>query len=147
MSNIPEDSYNSIAYKSTPTNSKVHQVDSDSPTFGHSTNPATHKKLTDSKIHQQIWGYIFYIKQYPKDLKRYDCNDNCWLKNKENWDAAISAEQCDFSLKSEYIPPDKSKPYACNSSKLADGYIFKILDLNIPISDSHKCRNSLERFH
>ena len=34
----------------------------------------------------------------------------------------------------------------CNTSNLADGYIFKILDLNIPTRDSHQCRNALEYF-
>ena len=49
-------------------------------------------------------------------------------------------------LQSNYVPPDKSDPYACNTSVLAYLYIFKILYLNIPTSDSHQCRNALERF-
>ena len=59
----------------------------------------------------------------------------------------FSVTQCDFMLKSNYIPPDNSDPYACNTYDLADGYIFKILDLNITTRDSHQCRNVLERFH
>ena len=49
-------------------------------------------------------------------------------------------------LKSEYFLPYKSDPYVCNTSDLSDGYIFKILDLNIPTSDSHQSRNALEWF-
>ena len=49
-------------------------------------------------------------------------------------------------LKSEYVPPDNSDPYACNTSALADGYIFNIIDINIPTSDSRQFRNSLELF-
>ena len=45
-------------------------------------------------------------------MKRYDSNKNHWRKAKENWAAAISSAQCDFILKSDYIPPDKSNPYA-----------------------------------
>ena len=48
--------------------------------------------------------------------------------------------------KSDYVPPDKYDPYAFNTYNLSDGYIFKILNLNIPTSDSHQCRNALERF-
>ena len=96
ISNITEDSYKSTAYKSTPANSKVHLVDSDSPTSDPSTNPTTPTKFRESKIFQQIWSCIFNEKQYPKDLKRYDGNENHWRKAKENWAAVISAAQCDF---------------------------------------------------
>ena len=50
MSNITEYSYESTPYKSTPTNSKVHLVDSDSLTSDPSTNPTTPPNLRDSKI-------------------------------------------------------------------------------------------------
>ena len=59
ISNIPEDSFESTAYKSTPTNSKVHLADSDSLTSDHSTNPTTPTKPSNSNIHQQIWIHIF----------------------------------------------------------------------------------------
>ena len=36
--------------------------------------------------------------------------------------------------------------YACNISDLADGYIFNILDLNIPTSKSYQCRNPFGRY-
>ena len=49
-------------------------------------------------------------------------------------------------LKSDYVSPYQSDPYACNNSNLADVYTFKILDLNLPTSDSHQCRNALKRF-
>ena len=55
--------------------------------------------------------------------------------------------QCDFMLKSYYVHTDKYDTYACNKSDLADGYIFKILDLNLPTSNSHQWRNALKRFH
>ena len=77
---------------------------------------------------------------------RYDGNKNHWRKYKDNWAASISEVQCDFILKSDNIPPDNSNPYVCNTSNLADGYILKILDLNIPTSDSDQCRNTLEHF-
>ena len=79
-------------------------------------------------------------------MKRYDGNENNLRKTKENWDAAISSVQYDFILKSEYIPPDKSNPYTCNTFDLDDGFILKIPYLNIPTSDSHQCRNALEPF-
>ena len=47
MSNITEYSYESTPYKSTPTNSKVHLVDSDSLTSDPSTNPTTPTKLSN----------------------------------------------------------------------------------------------------
>ena len=59
---------------------------------------------------------------------------------------AISAAQCDFILKSEYIPPYKSDPYACNTFNIANEYIFKVIDLNMPASSIHQFRNALERF-
>ena len=34
----------------------------------------------------------------------------------------------------------------CNTSDLADGYILKTLDLNIPTSDIHQCSNALGIF-
>ena len=49
-------------------------------------------------------------------------------------------------LNSEYVPPYNSDLYACNTSNLADVYLFKILDLNIPTSDSHQCQNALKHF-
>ena len=67
-------------------------------------------------------------------------------KAKDNWVAAISAAQCDFMLNYDCVPPIKSYTYACNTSDLVYGYIFKIPDLNIPTSDSHQCRNALKRF-
>ena len=73
-------------------------------------------------------------------------NENHWHNANENWAAAISATQCDSMLKSNYVPTDKYDPYACNTSDLAYGYTLKILDLNIPTSDSHKFWNTLERF-
>ena len=146
MSKIPEDSYEPTAYKSTRNNSKVHLVHSDSPTSDTSTNRTTPNKLRYSKISQHIWSRRFNYKQEPKYLKRYYGNKNHWYKAKDNWAATISEAQCDFILKSDYIPPYKSNPYVCNTSNLTDGYIFKILDLNIPTSDSKQCRNSLERF-
>ena len=79
-------------------------------------------------------------------MKRYYGNKNHWRKANDNWDATISVAQCGFILKSYYIPPDKSNPYACNTSEFAGGYIFKILDLKIPTSDSKQCRDALERF-
>ena len=51
MSNTPEDSHKYISYKSMPTNSKVHIVDSYYPTSDPSTNLTTHTKLGNSKIH------------------------------------------------------------------------------------------------
>ena len=39
-----------------------------------------------------------------------------------------------------------SDPYTCNTSNLSEVYIFKILNLNIPASSIHQCRNSLEHF-
>ena len=63
MSNITEYSYESTPYKSTPTNSKVHLVDSDSLTSDPSTNTTTPTKLRDYKILQQIWSHIFNDKQ------------------------------------------------------------------------------------
>ena len=146
LSNITEYSYESTPYKSTPTNSKVHLVDSDSLTSDPSTNPTTPTKLSNSKILQHTWSRIFNYKQYLKYLKRYDGNENHWLKAKENWAAAISAAQCNFILNSDYIPPDKPKNHECNSFDLDDGYILYILYLNIPTSDSHQCRNALEPF-
>ena len=103
-------------------------------------------KLRESNIRQQMWSHIFNEKQDPKDLKNYYGNDNHWSKAKENWDAIISAAQCEFILKYDYIPPYNSYTYTCNTSDLADGYIFNILDLNIPASSSHQYRNVIERF-
>ena len=100
MSNIPEDSYESTAYTSMPTNYKVHLVESDSPTSDPSTNPTTPTMLGDSNIFQHICIRIFNDKQYPKELKRYDVNKNLWHKAKENWDAAISADQFYFMINS-----------------------------------------------
>ena len=54
MSNIPEYSYESTSYKSTPTNSKVHLVDSYYLTSHPSTNPTIPTKFSDSNILQQI---------------------------------------------------------------------------------------------
>ena len=68
--------------------------------------------IRDYKIRQQIWSRIFNDKQDHKDLKRYDGNENHWRKDKENWAAAISAARCDFMLKFDYFPPDKSDPYS-----------------------------------
>ena len=111
MSNITEYSYESTPYKSTPTNSMVHIVDSDSLTSDPSTNPTTPTKISNYEILQQIWSLILNYKQYLKDLKRYDGNENHWRKAKENWAAVISTAQCDFILKSDYIPPEKSNHY------------------------------------
>ena len=47
---------------------------------------------------------------------------------------------------SDYVLPEKSDAYACNTSNWANVYIFKILDLKIPTSDSHQCQKPLERF-
>ena len=146
MFNIPEGSYKSTAYKYSPTNSKVHLVESYSPTFNPSTNPTTPTKISDSKIRQYIWSQIFNDKQYPKDLKRYDGNKNHWHKAKEKWDASLSATKCDFILNSDYILIDKSHPYACNNYDLADGYRFKMLDLNISRSDIHQWKYNLGHF-
>ena len=112
MSKILEDSYESTAYKSTPTNSSVHLADSDSPTSNPSTNPTTPIILSNSKIRQQIYIRILNEKQDPKDLKRYDGNENHWGEAKDNWADAISAAQCGFILKSDYIPTDKFNTYA-----------------------------------
>ena len=49
-------------------------------------------------------------------------------------------------LNSDYSYPEKYDPYAWNTSDLVNGYIFNILDLNIPKSDSHQCQNDLKRF-
>ena len=96
MSNISEDSYDFTAYKSTPTNSKVNLVESDSPTSNPSTNPTTPSKLNNFQIHQQIWSRIFSEKQYSKDLKRYNGSENHGIKAKENWAAIISAVRYSF---------------------------------------------------
>ena len=104
-------------------------------------------KLSNSKIRQQIWSNILNNTQEPKDLKRYNGNKNNWRNSKENCTDAIYSAQFDFMLKSNYVPPYKSDPYTCNTSDLADEYIFKILDLNITTSNSHQCRNALVRFH
>ena len=146
MSNILEYSYGSTSYKYTPTNSKVYLVDSDYPTYEPSTNPTKPTKISRSNILQHIWSGIFNDKQEPKDRTIYNGNDNHWRKAKEKWDAAISAAKFNYILKSDYIPPGKSKKYEWNTYDLTDSYIFKILDLNLPTSDSHKCRNALERF-
>ena len=61
--------------------------------------------------------------------------------------ADISAWQCYFIVKSSYVPPDESYPYACNTSDLIDNYIFKILDFNTPTINSHQFQNALKRFH
>ena len=129
-----------------PTNYKVHLVESDSPTSDPSTNLTTHTMLGDSNIFQHICIRIFNDKKYPKELKRYDGNNNLWHKAKENWDADILAAQCNFILNPDFIPTDNSKPHECSSSNLNDGYIFKILFLNIPTSYSHQYRNKLEPF-
>ena len=78
MSNTTEYSYDSTPYKCTPTNSKVHLVDSYSLTSDPSTNPTTPTKLRYSKIRQHIWICIFNEKQDPKNLKRYDVTKNHW---------------------------------------------------------------------
>ena len=123
---------------------------SDSMRSDPSTNPSMVTtrlpKLGDSKICQHIWSFIFNGKKYLKDLKRYDVNDNHWHKVKDKWSDDIYASQLNFILKTSYILPDKLDPYACNTSDLKYGYIFKILDLNIPTSNSHQFRNALERF-
>ena len=49
-------------------------------------------------------------------------------------------------LKFDYIHLDKSDFYACITSDLVNGYIFKILNLNIPTSESYQCRNTLKWF-
>ena len=121
-------------------------MDSDSLTSDPSINPTIPTKFRNSNILQQIWSCILNYKQYLKDLKSYEGKKNHWHKAKENWAAAISAAQCDFTLNPDYIPTDKSKPHEWNTSDLDDGYIFKILFLNIPTSDSHQCRNKLEPF-
>ena len=102
-------------------------------------------KISDYKILQQIWSNIFKDKKYPKELKRYDGNDNQWHKVKDNGESTTSGEQCIFILKLSYIPPDESDLYAFNITYMEDGYIFKILDLNIPTNNSHQLRNALER--
>ena len=76
-------------YKSTPTNSKVHLMDSDSLASDPSTNPTTPTNIRNSKTLKQIWSHIFNYKHYLKDLKRYEGNENHLCKTKENWDAAI----------------------------------------------------------
>ena len=151
LSKIPEDNIAATSYKSTssaPTDYKIHLVDpypttTVKPNSGYTSNPIPNLKISNSNICQQIWIWILNGKKEPKDLKRYDANENNWRKAKENWTAAISAVQCDFILNYDYVPPYKSDIYACNTS---DGYIFKILDLNLPTSDSHQCRNSFEWF-
>ena len=136
-----------------PTNPKVQLFELDPTTYMiynydsiSETTITPHINLSDPKIFQQIWSQIFNDKQDPKYLKRYYGNENPCRKSKENWAAAISAAQCDFMIKSDYVPPDKSDPYYYSTSELADGYIFRILHLNIPTSDSHQCRNSLKLF-
>ena len=96
-------------------------MDSDSPTYDPSTNHTTPTNLSDSKTCQQIWSRILNEKKYPKDLNMYNVNDNHWSKAKDNWATAISVAQYNFILKSDYTPPDKSNPYVCNNSDLADG--------------------------
>ena len=103
-------------------------------------------KLSDSNICQHIRSRIYNTKKDRKDLKRYDGNDSHWLKVKENWVDAIYAAQYDFILNSRNVPPDELELYACNTSDLADGYIFNILDLNTIKIKSHQFRNALERF-
>ena len=90
--------------------------------------PTNLPKLSESNISQQIWSCILNYKQEPKDLKRYNDNENHWRKAKENWADAISAAKYEFFLKYDYIPPDKLDPYACNNSGLSDRYIFKIIE-------------------
>ena len=154
-SKIPEDTYPATFYKftsSAPTNSKIHLINPYSTTSIKSNSDSTFDsipplKLSNSNTHQQNCSHIFNDKQDPKDLKRYYGNEKHWHKAKETWASAISAAQCDFMLKSDYVHTDKSDTYACNKSDLADGYIFKILYLNLPTSNSHQWRNALERFH
>ena len=136
-----------------PTNPKV-QLVKPYPTTYVKSNPDSISKtaitppinLIESKILQKIWRCIFNNKQDTKYLKGWDGNENHWHKAKDNWDSAISTAQCGFMLNYDYVPPEKYNPYAWNYYDLADGYIFKILDLNIPTSDSHQCRNNLKRF-
>ena len=154
FSKIPEDTIDATINKSTSsahTDYKIHLVDlgpttTAKPNSNSTSNPIPQLNLRNSKISQHIWSCILNDKQEPKDIKRYDGNENNWRKAKENWAAAISAAQYDFMLNSDYVPPEKYDKYACNNSDLADGYIFKIIDINIPTSDSHQCRNSLEQF-
>ena len=155
LSHIPEDNYATFynSASSAPTNPKVHLVDPDPTTYVKSNSDSVYEttitppiKLIDSNRRQQIWSRLFNDKQYPKDLKRYDGNENHWRNAKENWASAISASRWYFMLKSDYVPPDNSDPYAFNTSNLADGYIFNILDLKIPTSGIHQCWNALKRF-
>ena len=100
------------SYKYTHTNYNLNLVDPEylytntsmSPSMIPSIMPTKLPKLRKSKIRQQIWSRIFDNKQDPKDPKRYFGSGNHWPKAKENWDAAISVEQCDFILKSKYTP-------------------------------------------
>ena len=99
LSKIPEDTIAATFYKSTssaPTNYKIHLVDTDptttaKPTSDYTSNLIPHLKFRGSNILQYIWSHIFNDKKDPKDFKRYYGNENHWLKDKENWDAAISA--------------------------------------------------------
>ena len=109
--------------------------------------PTRLPNISDSKILQHIWSCVFNNKHDPTDLKRYDGNENNWHKVNENWEDAISMAQCDFILNSRYVLPDELDLYSCITSYLEDGYNFKIIDLNIPTSNSQKFQNTLERFH
>ena len=116
---------------SAPNNYKIHLVDPDpattvKPNSDSTSNPIPNINPSSSKICQHTWSQIFNNKQEPRDINRCDDKENNWLKAKENWDAAISAAKYYFMLKYEYVPPDKSDPYTCNTSNLAGGYIFKI---------------------
>ena len=142
------------SYKYTPNNYKVNLVDPEYlpiyplmipymiPSIVYTNIPNN----SNSKIREQIWIRIFNNKQGPKDLKWCGGNENHWRKAKDNWSVAVSVDQCDFILKSYYIPPIKLETYTCNTSNLVDGYILKILYLNIPASSNHQCRNTLEIF-
>ena len=48
-------------------------------------------------------------------------------------------------LNSDYVSPDKYDPHVCNISDFSDEYIFNILDLNIPKSESCQFQNNPER--
>ena len=149
MSNIPSVD----SYKSTTNKSEVHLVGTEYqsthtlmiPSRIPSIVTTNLHKLRDSKICQQIWMRIFNNKKYSKYLKRYDSNENHCCKANENWSSVISASQCDFILKSDYTPHKILDPYACNTSNLADRYIFKILDINILESIIDQSWNTLER--
>ena len=104
-------------------------------------------KLGEKYTRQKMWSHILNNKQDQKDLKRYYSNANNWRKVKENWESTISVSQLNFTIKNSYVPPDKSDPYACNTANLEDGYICKILYINIATGNNRQWYNALEQYH